>query len=62
LEQSTGIRASKRKNDDDEDSNPESTKFPYGIEPTKLEAIHVIRDMIDLGNGAPATAKTEDKK
>ncbi len=62
LEQSTGIRSSKRKGDDEEDTGPESTKFPYGIEPTKLEAINVIRDMIDLGNGAPATAKTEEKK
>lgn len=62
LEQSTGIRASKRKGDDDEDSAPESTKFPYGIEPAKLEAINVIRDIIDLNKGAPATAKADDKK
>jgi carboxyl-terminal processing protease len=62
LEQSTGIRASKRKNDDDDDAGPESTKFPYGIEPAKLEAINVIRDMIDLSKGTSATAKTEEKK
>jgi carboxyl-terminal processing protease len=59
LEQSTGIRASKR---DDDDSAPEGTKFPYAIEPAKLETINVIRDMIDLSKGTAATAKTEDKK
>lgn len=60
LEQSTGMRVSSKKDDDSD--GPEATKFPYGIEPAKLETINVIRDMIDLSHGQAATAQTGDKK
>ena len=60
LEQSTGMRVSSRKDDDSD--GPEASKFPYGIEPAKLEAINVIRDLIDLGKAQPATAQTGEKK
>lgn len=59
-EASTGMRVSSSRDDDAE--GPDSAKFPYGIEPAKLETIHVLRDMIELNRGTPATAKTEEKK
>ena len=59
-EQSTGMKLSSKAEDDD--GAGEGSKFPYGIEPVKAETINVIRDMIDLGKGAPATAKTEEVK
>ena len=62
-EQSTGMRvAAKSKDDDDDDSPDENSKFPYGFEPYKLEALNVLRDMIELNNGQQTTAKTETKK
>ena len=62
-EQSTGMRvAARAKEDDDEDAGDETSKFPYGIEPVKLEAIHVMRDLIELNAGQHVTAKTDDKK
>lgn len=62
-EQSTGMRvAAKTKDDDDDDSGDENSKFPYGFEPVKLEAINVMRDLIELNNGQHATAKTEEGK
>jgi carboxyl-terminal processing protease len=60
LEQSTGMRVSSKKDDDSD--GPESTKYPYGIEPSKLETINVIRDMIDLNRSQAATAQTGEKK
>jgi len=62
-EQSTGMRvAAKSKDDDDDDSGDENSKFPYGFEPVKLEAMNVMRDLIELNNGTHATAKTEENK
>ncbi len=60
LEQSTGMRVSSKKDDDAD--GPEGSKFPYGIEPAKLETINVIRDLIDLSHAAAATAQTGDKR
>ena len=53
-EQNTGMRTAKK--DDEEDDNlADSGKFPYGIEPVKLEAIHILRDLIELEH-RPTTA------
>lgn len=57
-EQSTGMRMTKR---DDDDGSGGGSKFPYGIEPVKLETIHIMRDLIDLGGTQATTAKTGDK-
>ena len=58
-EQSTGMRMSASRADDDGGSV--GSKFPYGVEPVKLETIHILRDLIDLGGAQPTTAKTGDK-
>lgn len=55
-EQSTGMRVAA------EEEGEETSRFPYDIEPTKLEAINVLRDMIGLSKGSPTTAKTEEAK
>lgn len=59
-EQSTGMRMAKR--DDDEDAEPEGSKFPYGLEPMKLEAINILRDYLEISGKQPTTAKAEEKK
>lgn len=53
-EQNTGMRTAK-KDDEDEESMTDGSKFPYGIEPMKLEAAHIMRDLIDLER-RPTTA------
>lgn len=58
-EQSTGMRMSASRAD--EDGASVGSKFPYGVEPVKLETIHILRDLIDLGGTQPTTAKTGDK-
>lgn len=55
-EQSTGMRVAA------EEEGEESSRFPYDIEPTKLEAINVLRDMIELSKGSPTTAKADEQK
>ena len=52
-EQNTGMRTAKK--DDDEEENLSDAKFPYGIEPVKLEAVHILRDLIELEH-RPTTA------
>lgn len=56
-EQSTGMRMAKR--DDDEEAEPAAAKFPYGLEPMKLEAVNIMRDYLDLTTKRPTTAKAE---
>ncbi len=58
-EQSTGMRIAAREDDDEATG---AAKFPYGVEPTRLEALNVLRDMIDLNGHQPTTAKAEEKK
>lgn len=58
-EQSTGMRMAARSNDDDGTNG--GSRFPYGVEPVKLETIHILRDLIDLGGSQPTTAKTGEK-
>ncbi len=57
-EQSTGMRMAK-KDDDEEETGPPSSKFPYGLEPMKLETVNIMRDFIDLTAKRPTTAKAE---
>lgn len=56
-EQSTGMRMAKR--DDDEEAEPVAAKFPFGLEPMKLEAVNIMRDLLDLTTKRPTTAKAE---
>ena len=58
-EQSTGMRMSASRADDD--GGNVGAKFPYGVEPVKLETIHILRDLIDLGGSQPTTAGTGEK-
>lgn len=58
-EMSSGMRTAAAK-DDDNNSN-DGSKFPYGIEPVKLETIHILRDLIELDNKPTTAAKTEGK-
>jgi len=58
-EQSTGMRISAK---EDDDNTPDGAKFPYGQEPMKLEAIHILRDFLELTTKQPTTAKAEEKK
>jgi carboxyl-terminal processing protease len=51
-EMRNGMRMAK----DDEEGGPVENEFPYGLEPTKLEAVHILRDLIGLTKGQPATA------
>jgi carboxyl-terminal processing protease len=53
-EDSTGMRTSK-KDDEDEENVTDGSKFPYGIEPVKLETIHILRDLIQVER-KPTTA------
>lgn len=58
-EQSTGMRMAASRSDDD--AGGDASKFPYGLEPVKLETIHVLRDLIDIGSHQPTTAKADEK-
>lgn len=59
-EQTTGMRMAA--NDDDDDNGPTDAQFPYGIEPVKLETLHILRDLIDLTSHQPQTANTAENK
>ena len=54
-EQRSGMRVAK-----DEDSEADGADdFPYGIEPPKLEAINILRDLIGLTGNQPTTAERQ---
>jgi carboxyl-terminal processing protease len=57
-EQSTGMRVASK--GDDEDGSPAASKFPYGLEPTKLETVNIMRDFLELNSRQPTTAKAVD--
>ncbi len=44
-----------------EDNANDGSKYPYGVEPAKLETIHILRDMIDLEHVPATAAQTEGK-
>ncbi len=58
-EQSTGMKMAAKA--DGEEGASELTKFPYGLEPVKLETVNIMRDFLDLTTKRPTTAKTDDK-
>lgn len=57
-EMNSGMRTAAAK---DDDSAGDGSKFPYGLEPVKLETIHILRDLIELDN-KPTTASKGDGK
>lgn len=58
-EQSTGMRLAKNSSDDEEEDRGSDSKFPYGIEPVKLETMHIMRDLLETLKVQPTTARTE---
>jgi carboxyl-terminal processing protease len=58
-EQSTGMKMAAK--EDGEEAGSELAKFPYGLEPMKLETVNIMRDFLDLTSNRPTTAKAEDK-
>ncbi len=56
-EMNSGMRTATK----DDDSGNDGTKFSYGIEPVKLETIHILRDLLELDHKPTTAAKTEDK-
>lgn len=58
-EQSTGMRMAANRAEDE--GGGDGSKFPYGLEPVKLEAIHILRDLLDIGVHQPTTAKADEK-
>jgi len=56
-EMNSGMRTASK---DDEGGNDES-KFPYGVEPVKLETIHILRDLLELDHKPTTAAKSEGK-
>ena len=56
-EMNSGMRTAAK-----DDENPsDGSKFPYGIEPVKMETIHILRDLIELDHAPTTAAKTEEK-
>ena len=56
-EMNSGMRTASK----DDDSGNDGAKFPYGVEPVKLETIHILRDLLELDHKPTTAAKTEDK-
>ncbi|MBB5033505.1 carboxy terminal-processing peptidase [Prosthecobacter vanneervenii] len=56
-EMNSGMRTASK----DEEGGSDESKFPYGVEPVKLETIHVLRDLLELDHKPTTAAKTEDK-
>jgi carboxyl-terminal processing protease len=59
-EQTTGMRMVA--NEDDDDNVSAESQFPYGIEPVKLETLHILRDLIELNSHQPQTANAGEGK
>ncbi|OYW31112.1 MAG: hypothetical protein B7Z47_02085 [Chthoniobacter sp. 12-60-6] len=56
-EMNSGMRTASK----DDDSGSDGAKFPYGIEPVKLETIHIMRDLLELDHKPTTASKTEEK-
>jgi carboxyl-terminal processing protease len=59
-EQATGMRVAE--SEDDEDGVADLKQFPYGMDPAKLETLHVLRDLIQLSSRPAQTANTSDAR
>lgn len=57
-EMNSGMRTAAAK---DDEGGGDGSKFPYGIEPVKLETIHILRDLIELDNKPTTASKSEGK-
>ncbi|MDH4455221.1 MAG: carboxy terminal-processing peptidase [Verrucomicrobiota bacterium] len=57
-EMNSGMRTAAAK---DGDNAADGSKFPYGVEPLKLETVHILRDLIELDNKPTTAAKSEGK-
>jgi len=57
-EMNSGMRTAAAK---DGDNAGDGSKFPYGIEPLKLETVHILRDLIELDNKPTTASKSEGK-
>lgn len=58
-EQSTGMKMAAKA--DGEEGGSDASAFPYGLEPTKLETVHILRDFLELSGKQPTTARAEEK-
>lgn len=56
-EMNSGMRTASK----DEEGGSDESKFPYGVEPVKLETIHILRDLLELDHKPTTAAKTESK-
>ncbi|MFO1482214.1 MAG: carboxy terminal-processing peptidase [Verrucomicrobiaceae bacterium] len=56
-EMNSGMRTASK----DDESGNDGSKFPYGIEPVKLETIHILRDLIEIDHKPATAAKTDGK-
>ncbi|MFN0076407.1 MAG: carboxy terminal-processing peptidase [Prosthecobacter sp.] len=56
-EMNSGMRTAAK----DDDNSNDGSKFPYGVEPVKLETIHILRDLVELDHAPTTAAKTEEK-
>ncbi|MHB1082071.1 MAG: carboxy terminal-processing peptidase [Prosthecobacter sp.] len=56
-EMNSGMRTASK----EDDSGGDEAKFPYGVEPVKLETIHILRDLLELDHKPTTAAKAEDK-
>jgi len=57
-EQRSGMRVAK---EDKEEASGGVSDFPYGIEPPKLEAVNILRDLMQALSKQPTTAETSGK-
>ncbi|HEY1083952.1 MAG TPA: carboxy terminal-processing peptidase, partial [Prosthecobacter sp.] len=58
-EQSTGMKMASK--NDGEEGASDAAKFPYGLEPMKLETVNIMRDFLELTHKRPTTAKADEK-
>lgn len=61
-EQTTGMRTAAVTEDDEENPSEAGSQFPFGIEPAKLETLHILTDLIELSKTLPQTANTSEPK
>ncbi|MBK8094898.1 MAG: carboxy terminal-processing peptidase [Verrucomicrobiaceae bacterium] len=58
-EQNTGMRTAK-KEDEEEETASDGSKFPYGVEPVKFETVQVLRDLIQHEQKLTTAVKPTD--
>jgi len=61
-EDNTGMKMAK--NDDDDTDNPvlKDVDFPGGLDPAKLETVHILQDLTDLLAKEPRTAESQSNE